>query len=243
MLKPVVVMSTCLIAGPALAQESDWTYRATLYGWLPALTSSVETRFGTIETEASGSDVLSSLDMAFMGSFAAQNGRWGFVGDLLYTNLSNSQQTPFALYGDASVDLKMTALSGYALYRVTNDPAVQLDFGAGFRSFKVDVVAGLSAGKLPAASQTLDGSWTDPLIAARLTIPFSDDWFLQGFADWGGTGSNDQTYQIYTGIGYKFNDAWSAQLGYRYMDISKQINGRNVALGLSGGLMAVSYSF
>lgn len=243
MKKFVMLALCCVAAESAAAQDADWTYKATLYGWFPGLSATVDTRFGTIESDSSSSDALSDLDMAFMGSFAAQRGRWGLLGDLLYTDLSSSQATPFALYGDGTVGVKMTAISGYALYRVTTDPKVVLDLGAGFRNFNVDIDVSLSPGALAGASQTIDGNWTDPLIAARLAVPVAEDWFLMGFADWGGTGSGDQSWQIYAGAGYEFNDRWSTQLGYRYMDISKELDGRDVSLGLSGPVLALTYSF
>ena len=128
----VIGMITVLSGQSAAAQDASWTYNATFYGWFPGMTTSVETGSGTIESETSASDSLSNLDMAFMGTFGAQKGRWGLVGDLLYIDLSNSTDTPLALYGDADVEVTATTLSGYALYRVTSDPAVVFDIGAGF---------------------------------------------------------------------------------------------------------------
>lgn len=238
-----VFVAGVALAAPALAEDSDWRYRATLYGWLPAMSTSLETRFGTIEQDSGSSDVLDALDGAFMASFSAQNGNWGLVGDLLYTDLSASKPTPFPAFDNATIRLEMTAVSGYALYRLTENNPVQFDIGAGFRNFNIGVDAGLTAGEAPAVSQRIDGNWTDPLIAARLMVPFDDRWFLMGFADFGGTGADDQTYQLYTGIGYNFDTNWAMQVGYRYMDITNQLDGRDVNIGLSGGVIGVSYSF
>jgi opacity protein-like surface antigen len=229
------------VAQPAAAE--DWTYKATFYGWFPGLSASVDTKFGTLESDSSASDALSDLDMAFMGTFAAQYGRWGFVGDLLYTDLSATKATPFGLFGEGTTDVKVTAFSGYALYRVTSDPKVSFDVGAGFRNFNVDVDVDLSPGALPAASQSLSSNWTDPLIAARLSLPINDRWFAQGFADYGGTGSGDETWQVYAGVGYAFDARWSTEIGYRYMDINKEVDDRDVSIGLSGPVLALTYSF
>lgn len=234
---------TLLAAQAAAAQDAPWTYSATFYGWFPGMTTSVETSVGTIESEASASDSLSDLDMAFMGTIGAQKGRWGFVGDLLYVDLSNTADTPLALFGDARVEVAATALSGYALYRVTTDPALVLDVGAGFRAFDLDVDLDLSSGNLPGVSQDLSDSWVDPLIAARLALPISEDWALTGFADWGGTGSGDETWQVFGSVKYAFAENWSTQLGYRYMDISKEIDDRKVSVDLGGPVLAVSYNF
>ena len=234
---------TALAANSAAAQDSAWDYNATLYGWLPGMTTSVETAFGTLERETSGSDALSNLDMVFMGTFGAQRDRWGFVGDLLYIDLSSDQDTPFALFGDASVGVTATALSGYALYRVTTDPAVVFDIGAGFRAVDLEVDLALSTGILPGVSQSIGDSWVDPLIAARVAVPINENWALTGFADWGGTGGGDQTWQVFGSVKYAFDESWSTQLGYRYMDITKKVDDRDVSVDLSGPVLAVSFSF
>lgn len=239
---PIIALAL-LSANMAGAQDLDWTYRATFYGWIPGMTTSVDTSFGTIEADQSAGDVLSTLDFAFMGSLSAQNGRLGFLADFLYSDLSAGQETPFPLYGEGTVEVKLAALSGYALYRVTHNPKVNLDLGIGFRNFNLDVGASLRAGILPAASQESDESWTDPLIAARLSVPINEKWFLMGFADYGTTGSDSETWQVYAGLGHKFNDRWSSQFGYRYMDINREIDGRDVSIGLSGVVFALSYDF
>ena len=242
-MKPMLGLALIFLAQSASAQEADWRYKATFYGWFPGLSASVDTRFGTVDADVSASDALQSLDMAFMGTFGAQNGRWGLAADLLYTDISATQPTPFALYGDATVKQQLTALSGYVLYRVTEDPAFVFDVGAGFRTFNLDIDVDMSPGIAPAASDSISRSWTDPVIAARMNVPINEKWFVEGFADWGGTGSGDETWQIYGGVGYRISENWSTQLGYRTMNISKDVDTRNVSADMSGALIAFSYSF
>jgi opacity protein-like surface antigen len=232
-----------LVASSAAAQDGSWTYGATLYGWLPGMTTKIETGFGTIESETSGSDALSSLDMVFMGAFQAQRDRWGLVGDLLYLDLSNSKDTPLGLFGEANAEVTATAVSGYALYRVTTDPAIAFDIGAGFRAFDLDVDLALTPGIAPGLSQSVGGSWVDPLIAARVAVPLDEEWSLTGFADWGGSGGDDQTWQVFGSVKYAFNEKWSTQLGYRFMEISKELDGRDVSVDLGGPVLAVGLKF
>jgi hypothetical protein len=139
-MKAVAIGAVMVIAAQnAAAGDADWAYSATLYGWVPGMTTAIETEFGTIESESSASDALSDIDMVFMGTFAAQRDRWGFVGDLLYIDLSNEQGTPLGLFGEARAEVSATAISGYALYRLTGDPAIAFDIGAGFRAFDLKV--------------------------------------------------------------------------------------------------------
>jgi hypothetical protein len=241
--KPILGLALIFVAQSATAQEADWRYKATFYGWFPGLSASVDTRFGTVDADVSAADALENLDMAFMATFGAQNGRWGFAADLLYTDISATQPTPFALYGDATVKQTLTALSGYVLYRVTQDPAFVFDVGAGFRTFNLDIDVSLSEGVAKAASESISRSWTDPVIAARMNVPINEKWFVEGFADYGGTGSGDETWQIYAGVGYRISEDWSTQLGYRTMNISKEVDTRDVSADLSGALIAFTYSF
>lgn len=74
---------TLLAARGAAAQDAPRTCSATFHGRFSGMTTSVETSVGTIESETSARDSPSDLDMAFMSTLGAQNGRWGFVGDLL----------------------------------------------------------------------------------------------------------------------------------------------------------------
>lgn len=225
------------------ASAQDWSYRATFYAWLPAMTTSLESDFGTVKAEKGTSDVLDSLDMAFMGTFAAQNGRLGFVLDMLYADLSSSQDTPFGdLFGEARVKEKLGAVSGYALYRVTDNPAFDLDLGAGFRAFNLDVGLTLTPDRASRVKKSSSDSWVDPLLAARFSAPLDDRWFVNGLVDFGGTGST-QSSQAFLGLGYAFDENWSTQLGYRYMDIQGRVEGQDVTIDLSGALIAVSYNF
>jgi opacity protein-like surface antigen len=244
MRKSLTVLPLLFVAGTASAQDQDWRYRATLYAWLPALDTTIDTQFGTInQPSGSTSDVLSALDFAFMGTLSAQNGLWGFALDGLYADLSNGKPTPQPLYGDASLVVAVGAVSGYALYRVSGASATEFDLGAGLRSFSLDVTAAVTSGILPAGSQTATANWTDPLIAARVTMPLDDKWFLTGFADFGGTGADNQTYQVYGGVGYAFNESWSTQVGYRLMNVSRPVKDGEVDITLNGFLAGVSYNF
>jgi hypothetical protein len=243
-MKAVAIGAVMVIAAQnAAAGDADWAYSATLYGWVPGMTTAIETEFGTIESESSASDALSDIDMVFMGTFAAQRDRWGFVGDLLYIDLSNEQGTPLGLFGEARAEVSATAISGYALYRLTGDPAIAFDIGAGFRAFDLKVDLALTPGIESGLSQSVGDSWIDPLIAARVTVPLGEQWSLTGFADWGGSGGGEETWQIFGSAMYAINEKWSTQLGYRFMEISKELDGRNVSVDLGGPILAISYSF
>jgi hypothetical protein len=241
------ILTLVLVASavPAAAQDTDWDYSATLYGWLPSMSASIETQFGTIDGDSGSGIDLSNLDMAFMGTFSARSGAWSFIADAIYTDMSPTQDTPFGLaFSEAVIDVKVAALSGYAAYRVYDSPEIAFDVGGGFRAFAMDVDTTLVGVGRPNESQSQSASWVDPLIAARVVVPFNEKWYATGFADIGGYVTQDSsTWQALAIIGYNFNDAWSAEFGYRYMNIEKDVDGRDITIGLGGPLVGVSWNF
>ncbi len=244
---PLFALSV-LLAAPAAAQSQDWTFAGSLYGWVPALSASTQTRFGTLDSDVSGSDALSDLDMAFMGTFEARRGKWGLIGDLLYVDMSSSTNTPFGLrFSDVETGVKTTAFSGYVTYRVYEDAKVAVDLGGGFRAFDVDLDLtfnpGDGPGSRPGESRSDSKTWVDPLIAGRIIVPINEKWFATAFADFGGTGSDDMTWQALASVGYRFDARWSAQLAYRYMDIEKPIGGNDTSIELYGPLIGVTARF
>ncbi len=229
-----------------MAQDSGWQYSASIYGWLTGMKSTVSTTFGDVTTKISARDVLSNLDIGFMGTLEARNGRWSLAGDLIYSDLSSSKPTPFGvLFGSADVAVKMTVFSGYVTYRVTEDANRSVDVAGGLRGYAADMKAVLSAGTLPA--RTLADSresWVDPVVGVRVVWTVSERWNLTGFADIGGLGiGSDLTWQVLATADYRLNDKWSLRFGYRYLEFDKPINGRNVNLALSGPIFGATFRF
>jgi hypothetical protein len=240
---PISAAIAVLAANAAFAQDSGWSSAATLNLWLPDTTASIGTEFGSVDTEASIGDVLENLDMVFMGSFVTRRDRLVLLADLLYLDLSAERDTPFAVFGGAEANVQATVASGYALYRVTSDPAVALDIGAGLRAFDIDVDLRLTPGIAAGRTQSLGGNWADPVLAARLTAPLDEDWSILGFADWGGSGGGDQSWQILGAVQYDFNERWSTEIGYRFMAIDKELDGQDVSLDLGGPIVAFGLRF
>jgi hypothetical protein len=232
------------MALPTVAHSEGWEYAGTIYGWVPGMDASLETRFGDLEASPSGGDIISSLDMVFMGTFEASNGSWGVMTDILYVDLSENKNTPFGvLFADGKVDLEMSAISGYLTYNIMETSNAVYTLAGGFRYFDVDSTATLRAGLLPAESATLKDSWIDPIIGVRGNWKLSEKWSATGFVDFGGLVGSSETWQVVATANYDFNENWQARFGYRYMDISQTIRGRDLDIGLSGPVVSIAYRF
>lgn len=238
------LLAATALAAPASAQDNAWSYKAIIYAWIPAFDTSFETeRFGTIEGSQSSNDVLGDLNFAFMGLIEAQRGRFSLIGDLLYASVSMDADRPRGFVFDESVvKTNVTAISGYGLYRVSTDPQVAFDLGVGFRAFSVDATASLLGNNRETISIGGDTSWVDPLVAARLIVPFGEKWSGTLFADIGGAGSSE-TWQAIASVNYALSDRWTMNAGYRTMSIEKDIGEVPTTIKLNGPVIGFSYNF
>jgi opacity protein-like surface antigen len=236
-----------LAAGPVHAQSDDWSYRATVYGWLSGLSSTIDAPRGSVSTDLSFSDVLDDLQMAVFASFEARRGDWGYVADLNYTDLSSSRDTPIGvLYSSAEVDSKLTILAGYATYRLVDGPSGFLDIAPGFRAYSLDLDVNVIGAAAPSLSYSSSENWFDAVIGVRGGVPISDRWSARGFADVGGFGlgnSSELSWQVGGFVNYAFNERWSADIGYRFLSVEKEINDLDTTLELSGPLIGISARF
>ena len=244
-IKLFALSMTALLSVPVAAQDAGWSFALSPYAWTPGLTSSAETAWGTVEVDKSIGDVLSDLDVAFMGAFEARNGRWSLIADLFYADLSQSRSTPLGvLFSRAEIETEAKLLSGYAGYRVFEGDQVAVDLMAGFRVNSVNLDLSLAPGLLAGQRFGMSETWVDPLIGGRARFDITDRWFATLFADVGGfRAGSDLTWQIFGSFGYQFNERWSVHGGWRYVAIEKTIDGRDVEIDLNGPLLGFTVRF
>ncbi len=136
----------------------------TPYLW--GLSVDGDTRVGPITTSVDipFSDIFDKLNFALMVEGEYWNGRWGLMGNLLYSNLENSSGGLLS----TTTDFRMTILGAAVAYRFgpfenANNRTV-FDAYAGLRHTKLDVRLTTGLG----ATASRDVSFTDPVIGGRL---------------------------------------------------------------------------
>ena len=228
---------------PAVAQESRWTYDLSFNLWLSDTAVSTDTPFGVVDTELSFSDAIQDLDFALMGTAEARNGPWAVVMDMLYFNLTADAPTPLGiLFSEVSTGSKITVLSGYVAYRVHEEPTFAVDLGVGLRGFWTDLDTTLVGASAPTESFSQTKDWVDPIVAARIRMAFGEDWFGTLMLDAGGTGDSS-TWQALATVGYRLNENWALQGGYRYLQSEWDTDFGQSSLEFSGPILGVTYRF
>jgi len=240
----------CLMPATASAQGADWTQgwsgQATLYGWFPTITGAQEGRDGEPVVDLDSADVISALDMAFMGAAELRNGKFGLLLDVVYADLSQDgdgvfPNRPNAVRTKVGTTLTMILFAGS--YRAYEAERSFVDLYAGGRSYDVDLSFDARNDRRQ-LSRDASVSWIDPIVGIRGGTPLSERWTVSGFADVGGfDGSSNLSWEVYGGANYAFSERWAGTIGYRYMSILYEANRATLDIDVQGPVLGVTYTF
>lgn len=237
--------------------SGEWQHRVLLYGWFPGIdgTLNYDIPGSGSSASADASDLIENIDFVFMGLYEGRMDKWSFTADLLYLDLSNSENNavsiPIGSGGDdvkVGADQSMTAwvIGLYGGYNVVKTDKVSLDILAGARYLSLDVDAKLDiSGPLPPVlpglklSQSVD-LW-DAIVGVKGSISLSDKWYLPYHFDIG-TGESDHTWQALVAVGYRF-DWGDVLLAYRHLSYDQGKSGLIQNLELSGPALGINFRF
>lgn len=153
-------------------------------------------------------DIWDELNIAAMVAFNARKGRWGFYGDLIYSNLGKETHAEgIRIDPDMNV-LWLTAggfyrLGTWDLWEVPGKkaPAVTVDTLFGARYTYLEIELDIEGFDDPEGDQ----DWIDPLVGLRTLWDLSERWTLALEGAVGGFGvGSDFAWHAHGLIGYGF---------------------------------------
>ena len=112
----------------------------------------------------------------------------------------------------------------------------------GFRAFWTSLDTTFVGAGAPTESLSQDKDRVDPIVAARVRMAFSDQWFGTLMLDAGGL-DDSTTWQALATVGYRLNDRWAFQGGYRYLQAEWDTDFGEASLEFSGPILGVTYRF
>ena len=211
-----VAMSPVVVGG----EVGGWTFAVAPYFWAAGMSGDLG-QFGLppIHVDSDFSDLLDHLDFAAMAIAEARNDRFSIFADVMYTKLGGDGDTPGPIIDDIDVTSETFAGLLGAGYSVLQDGSSHLDIVAGARLWSVDTDISVSGlGGLIDGTYSDGATWVDGLVGVRGRYDFNENWYLTG---WGmiGAGEADLDWDVAAGLGYQFNDTWSAVAGYRALGV------------------------
>lgn len=228
------VMATALIVAAAgasaiptagaqevTAATGEWEFSVAPYLWAAAFEGT--TRIGRLpsaDISASFSDIVDNLDFAFMGTAEARRDRFSLFGDVVYVNVSDSTATPGPLFSRARVEVEslfVTLGAGYTVVE-TGNATVDLNVAGRYWSERNEIA--FSAGALPGRSADATEVWFDPMVGGVARYRWDNGVFVSGQALIGGFGiGSDIVFDGVATVGYAFNDAIAASVGFRWLSV------------------------
>jgi hypothetical protein len=252
------------ITSAATAQTTTmsdaWTWRATLYGWLPSVHSTSDLDIGggeSINTDTNPSSYLSNLKFTVMGTLEARKGAWSFIGDAIYLNFGNLKSNLRSIEGPGGIivipatanirtDLKGFAGALEGGYSLMQTPTANVDLVAGARYLRIktrlewELTGPLGGVPAQGNAEVTKDIW-DGVVGLRGRTDLADSWYLPYYVDIGG-GTSNFTWQAFSGIGYRF--AWGdVTLGYRHLAYNFHGDQPLDKLAFSGPIFGVGFKF
>jgi hypothetical protein len=229
---------------PGAAERAGWSFQLTPYLWGAGLKGNVATRSNlpTAEIDASFGDIIENTDIALMLVGEARYGRWGAVADLAYLSIGADGTTPGPLFSGVEADNDTFIGTLGVTYRLIDQDNRWLDLMAGGRVWSVDNDVTFKAGLLPERKTGTSESWVDPVVGVRGSIDLGSGFIAAAYADVG-SGASDLTWQVYGGVGYRFNDRFLGQIGYRHLSVDHENDGFIWDVEMSGPIIGLTVRF
>ena len=243
----------CVMLTPAHAQE-NWT-EVGIHVHMLGIEGDATVGNVTTDVDVSFSDILDNLDFGFMGFVEHRRGKWSFIGDVAYLNVSaektRSRTSVTSLTLDAEGEQTVAeAFVGYRVFeRNQGKSQLGIDLLGGARyneiAFELDATATL-LGLTTSASRNPSEDWVDGVIAARVQYGHDNGWGVSALADIG-DGSDSSSFQLVGIVSYRFKNNIRVYGGYRQysLEYTGVSGGRRFDLDLdyTGPMFGVSYRF
>jgi hypothetical protein len=244
----------CLLATLALtmapmlsiADEVEWLVAP--YVWLSDITLDQSSGPGG---SISASDLLDKADAVGMIRVEVARNRWGLTLDYVFLNVSAGRVITVPIPPPstnisviAELDTTIFELGGF--FRPSgNDSGV--DYLFGFRNIKVDKTLLLTPdGGGPTERFDGDSSFTDVYAGARFLHRFNQNWDLTLRGDLS-FGDSEGTINLIASVGYRFNNTFALNLGYRHLEIEFEDDDSGVTettdIEMSGPLLGFVFRF
>ena len=210
----------CIATLPAQAEE-PWQFQIAPYVWVAGLEGDVATLPGVpaASVDASFTDILENLDVAFMIAGEAHNGRFGFFADIFYADIEATGSVPGPFNAAVNLESRTLFATGAGFWRLWSDERASLDVMAGARLWSVDTE--LVIGAPISTTVSHDEDWVDPLIGFKARGTLGGDRFFQSLGIlFGGFGvGSDLMWDANVNLGYQWTDGFSTSIGYRYLAV------------------------
>jgi hypothetical protein len=245
---PAALAALVLAAGGARAAEDSpgWDFSITPYLWLAGFHGNAGAVIDAPPTpvHVSFGDIFDSLSGFAMGKAEARYGHFGVVGNFDYISISGDHNATFGGILNASAKVKLSlqdsTLAGY--YRFYDEDRYTADVFLGARYTDVTFKASVAVNARSISGEPEIDGW-DPIIGVRGTMKTGRKGSVTGYADFGGGGFTDTTWQVSGSYDYRFNPHITGDLGLRVYGTTLSRSGNDYDLTAFGPVLGLTFRF
>jgi hypothetical protein len=206
-------------SAPPQPGSEGWRFEEVPYLWGSGINGRVGIGDRSANVDASFGNVLNHLHFAFMNFFEANwNKKVVLLTDLVYVDVRGVRATPGPLFSSVKPNQKLFLLTPVGGYRVLDNSRVSVDVVGGIRYWHLNSELQFEPGVLPGIDLQEGRGWVDGILGLQGKWFFARTWWVKGYGDLGGGGSNF-TYQIFGTAGVDIHTRYALSFGYRYLNV------------------------
>jgi hypothetical protein len=215
-----------------------------LYFWPAGLDGDLTAGSHTTHTNMKFGDILRDLKMEANGAFKISKEDWFLFNDFIYLDLSHetNENIPSGLKVDATLDAT-TFTNMFVVGRQWHNP-ISWNVFAGVRYIygrvKLDATASLGSLHHEAIVVKTKG-WFTPAVGVGINLPLNDKLFFNFIADIGAA-TKSFNWEIFPTFSWKFNPMFTAEAGYRLLDIRYKEDGFKMDTVVHGPIVGLKIS-
>lgn len=226
-----------------VAVSSGWGFTLYPYTWASGMKGDVGFRNRTIaHVDYDFTKIIDTLNFVAMGAMEARYGRFSLSSDLLYLRITDKFSAARVGLDQGKIglgQLQWTPLAGYAVYQ---DGRNSFELVAGARYWSIKSIISVDFARFGEHETQRTMAWVDAVGGVRGRVFLDDHFFLNGWALAGGGGS-DYMWDVMAGVGYRFNDMFSATAGYRAQQVKFQQGNFVFDVTIQGPMLGMQVNF
>jgi hypothetical protein len=234
----------------AMAEPNKgWSFELDPYAWIaiPSLEATIPGRRSPAEQAVERSQHYNfdtSFSAAFMVAAEIRYHQLGLFMDFAWLRLDTDAGNPHPAFSAVNLKSQLFHATAALTYALPSQGKLHTELLAGARIWNVKEDFETQSGVQPGFTSDGNRAWADPVVGANLSYDLSRHWYMPVRGTVGGFGvSADLTWEVFGGIGYRFNRLCSVTLGYRYLHEDYSRRDFVLNMDVQGPLLGVGLHF
>jgi hypothetical protein len=240
---PLFVAETFGQTATPQPSSEGWQVQIIPYLWGTSMDGRIGVGKRSADVDASFRNIIDHLHFAFMNlADATWNNKVVLLTDLVYSDLRGFRATPGPIFSSVSPNQKLFFLTPEVGYRMLDNSQASVDFLGGIRYWRLNTELQFQPVLLPVNDVQGTRGWVDGIFGLRGKAYLPKKWWISGYGDLGGGGSN-LTYQIIGTAGVDIHKHYALVLGYRYLNVDYDKDHFLFDTALKGPLAGFTFKF